>query len=103
MESRKREGQQLLLRFPEGSNIRDRLDELARENNRSLTAEIIHRLTASIEDSSDARSVVAARRLLSGTDQLELEQRLSKLESAFQAFSASKDTYDLEMRIHALE
>ena len=49
-EPRKREGPQLLLRFPEGSNLRDRLDDLARENKRSLTAEIIHRLERSLEN-----------------------------------------------------
>lgn len=49
-EPRKREGPQLLLRFPEGSNLRDRLDGAARENKRSLTAEIIHRLERSLEN-----------------------------------------------------
>lgn len=46
---RKREGQQLLLRFPEGSELRDRLKGIADANNRTLTAEIIHRLEASLE------------------------------------------------------
>lgn len=46
---RKREGQQLLLRFPEGSDLRDTLKNIADTNNRTLTAEIIHRLEASLE------------------------------------------------------
>ncbi|WP_040591789.1 Arc family DNA-binding protein [Mesorhizobium metallidurans] len=36
------------IRFPEGSDLRDRLNEAARLNNRSLTAEIMHRLEMSI-------------------------------------------------------
>ncbi|KQN87815.1 hypothetical protein ASF03_02190 [Rhizobium sp. Leaf68] len=48
-ETRKREGQQLLLRFTDGSDLRDRLDECARANNRSLTGEILFRLEASLQ------------------------------------------------------
>lgn len=59
VETRKREGQQLLLRFPEGSDLRDRLDECARTNNRSLTGEIIHRLEMSM--STAATSLPADR------------------------------------------
>lgn len=47
-EPRKREGHQLLIRFPEGSDIRERLDVLAKANSRSLSAEIIHRLDMSL-------------------------------------------------------
>lgn len=53
VETRKREGQQLLLRFPDGSDLRDRLDECARANSRSLTGEIIHRLEASLSGVED--------------------------------------------------
>lgn len=48
METRKREGQQLLLRFTEGSDLREKLEECAKANNRSLTGEILHRLEHSI-------------------------------------------------------
>lgn len=41
---RKREGDQLLLRFPAGSDIRARLAKIAESNRRSLSAEIMHRL-----------------------------------------------------------
>lgn len=44
----KRGGAQLLLRFPESSDLRERLNMLAVGNNRSLTAEIVHRLEASL-------------------------------------------------------
>ncbi|CDZ53363.1 Arc family DNA-binding protein [Neorhizobium galegae] len=48
VDTRKREGQQLLLRFPEGSDLRERLEECAKANSRSLTGEIIQRLEASM-------------------------------------------------------
>ena len=64
VDNRKREGHQLLLRFPENSDLRDRLDQIARSNNRSLTAEIIHRLMASLEIDGDEKSVAAADALL---------------------------------------
>lgn len=47
-DKRKREGQQLLLRFPDGSDLRDRLEERAKANSRSLTGEIIQRLESSL-------------------------------------------------------
>lgn len=52
LDTRKREGQQLLLRFSEGSDLRDRLDECAKSNNRSLTGEILHRLEASLQSAA---------------------------------------------------
>lgn len=48
-EQPKREGKQLLLRFPERSNLRERLGVVADQNNRSLSAEIIFRLEASLQ------------------------------------------------------
>lgn len=49
-ERRKQTGQQLLLRFPEGSDLRDRLEAIARVNNRSTTAEALLRLEKSLKD-----------------------------------------------------
>lgn len=49
-EQPKREGKQLLLRFPEKSDLRDWLSDAAERNNRSLSAEIIFRLEASRQD-----------------------------------------------------
>ena len=48
-EARKREGQQLLLRFADGSDLKDRLQEVAKLNNRTLTQEILFRLESSLE------------------------------------------------------
>lgn len=45
---RRREGQQLLLRFPEGSDLRDRLEKIAQGNQRSLSAEIIYQLEQAV-------------------------------------------------------
>lgn len=49
-ETEKRQGKQLLLRFPESSDLRDRLSAMADKNNRSLSAEIINRLESSFRD-----------------------------------------------------
>lgn len=45
-------GQQLLLRFPEGSDMRDRLNEIAKGNGRSLSAEIVHRLEWTLDEAN---------------------------------------------------
>ena len=78
-ETRKREGPQLLLRFAEGSDLRDRLNAIAAANNRSLTAEILHRLEQSFSDLSDSPSM---KLLLRGKGRAgaDLEQRLTRLE-----------------------
>lgn len=46
---KKREGDQLMIRFPPGSDLRERLHKAADENRRSLSAEVIHRLEMSLE------------------------------------------------------
>lgn len=46
---KKREGHQLLLRFAEGSDLRDRLQQAAAASNRTLTQEILYRLEASLQ------------------------------------------------------
>jgi len=48
-ERRKQAGHQMQIRFPEGSDLRERLMECARVNNRSLTAEIMWRLEVSLD------------------------------------------------------
>ncbi|WP_031248034.1 hypothetical protein [Mesorhizobium sp. LNHC229A00] len=47
-ERRKQAGHQMQIRFAEGSDLRERLMDLARVNNRSLTAEIMYRLEISM-------------------------------------------------------
>lgn len=54
-EQPKREGKQLLLRFPERSDLRERLSAVAEQSNRSLSAEIIFRLEASLQGGQQAR------------------------------------------------
>jgi hypothetical protein len=57
VETKKREGQQLLLRFPDGSDLRERLEECAKASSRSLTGEIVHRLEMSLRDPRPAPSL----------------------------------------------
>lgn len=73
-EQPKREGKQLLLRFPERSDLRERLSAVADQNNRSLSAEIIFRLEASLQ--GGAFDV--------GPD-LDTEERLAALEKTVMA------------------
>jgi Arc-like DNA binding domain len=51
-DKKKREGDQLLLRFNEGSNMRESLKRIAALNGRTLTAEILYRLERSLEQDS---------------------------------------------------
>lgn len=48
-EPRKRPGEQLLIRFPEASDLKGRLTEAAEANNRSLSSEVVFRLEQSFE------------------------------------------------------
>ena len=73
-DARKRGGPQLLLRFPEGSDLRERLDVAAKENNRSLSAEIVHRLEISLR--------VAPSETTAGQPP-DLAERVSQLEQSF--------------------
>jgi tetrahydromethanopterin S-methyltransferase subunit G len=62
-------GKQLLLRFAEGSDLRDRLDQIARANGRSTTAEVLLRLEASLGDDIGVPDFVTGNRV----DKLEKE------------------------------
>lgn len=69
-------GGQLLLRFPETSDLRQCLQELADKNNRTLTSEIIHRLELSI-DRDGMRGPLAK---IQTSPTIQLEKRLGKIE-----------------------
>lgn len=87
-DERRREGAQLLLRFPERSDLKDRLEEHARQNKRSLTAEIIHRLEASL---NGATSSPEAGKGLTILDLLQdLYGKTEVLEARVSALEASK-------------
>lgn len=49
---KKQAGQPMLIRFSDGSDLRERLEERAKSSNRSLTAEILHRLETSLGDAT---------------------------------------------------
>lgn len=59
----KREGKQLLLRFPERSDLRERLSVAADQNNRSLSAEIIFRLEVSLQENTAVPDFVMGIRM----------------------------------------
>jgi replication-associated recombination protein RarA len=48
--NREREGDQLLVRFERGSDLRKRLKKAADDNNRTMTKEVIYRLENSFEE-----------------------------------------------------
>lgn len=76
----KREGQQLLLRFPEKSDLRDRLEVVAKTNGRSLSAEIIQRLEASLADNDPMEMIRKEMEHLS-FQMRGLESRIFQLEA----------------------
>ena len=85
MAVRKREGQQLLLRFAEGSDLRDRLQEVAKANNRTMTQEILFRLEASLSDESSIKPKMPEGGLkfltaTKGQSIAKLDARLNELE-----------------------
>ena len=86
IETRKREGQQLLLRFADGSSLKDRLQEVAKTNNRTLTQEILFRLESSLDAEGSAESTSGGRKiklsaLKKSKTQSELTQRVDALEA----------------------
>jgi hypothetical protein len=82
----KRDGPQLLLRFPPGSDLRDRLAEIAERNQRSLSAEIIFRLDMSLR-SLDER----------------LDQHSTEIETATQlAYADHISMAELEQKIERI-
>lgn len=85
MTVRKREGQQLLLRFAEGSDLRDRLQEIAKANNRTMTQEILFRLEASLSEEPSIKPVTPEGGLkfltaTKGQSIAKLDARLNELE-----------------------
>ncbi|RUP10310.1 Arc family DNA-binding protein [Hyphomicrobium sp.] len=71
---RKREGDQILLRFPEGSDLRSKLQTAAEKDGRTTTAEIVHRLEQSLERTGSPDDVLEVV--------LRIERQLQKLISA---------------------
>src|SRR3546814_8390336 len=77
-------GKQLLLRFAEGSDLRDLLDQIAKANGRSTTPEVLLRLEASLQaDEKTGLSFVKTIKpatVQTPSDDPDLEDRLSALE-----------------------
>lgn len=74
------------VRLPQ--SLKDQIEEAAAKNNRSMNGEILARLEASFaenaEVASDARSKLAAQRLMRGPGD-PLEKRMAELEGRVQA------------------
>ena len=88
---RKRLGDQLLIRFDEGSDLRERLDKAAKVNTRSLSAEIIHRLEESLRMEDDTwlekakNSPIARLRKDMMVMEARLDEQLELLRDDFQS------------------
>jgi hypothetical protein len=92
---RKQAGEQLLVRFAEGSDLRARLEAAAKANNRTVTKEVIHRLEASL--SKEGTSLEKSQ--ASGLIKVPLPTaRMTKLEKQLAALEV-----ELLQRIEALE
>ena len=85
-------GKQLLLRFAEGSDLRDRLDEIAKANGRSTTAEVLIRLEASLkaDKSSGGLSFMKHASSARVPPSSDLEARVLALETAIADLQGSK-------------
>jgi len=88
-------GKQLLLRFAEGSDLRERLDQIAKANGRSTTAEVLLRLEASLqaEERSGGLSFVQTVKAATaqvGPQQSALEARVAALEKAVRALEEAQ-------------
>jgi hypothetical protein len=77
-DARKRDGAQLLLRFTEGSDLRETLKRKAALNGRTLTAEIIFRLEQSLVREETNDSLPTANSELA-----ELKSRVDELSETF--------------------
>ena len=88
-------GKQLLLRFAEGSDLRDRLDQIAKANGRSTTAEVLLRLEASLQAEEKTSSLsfvqtVKAAAVKAAPDGTDIEARVSELEKAVKSLQQAR-------------
>jgi len=84
-------GKQLLIRFAEGSDLRDRLEQVAKANGRSTTAEVLLRLEASLPKETGSEGLAFARTAKAGAakagsvDAPDTKARLANLEKGLAA------------------
>ena len=83
-------GHQMQIRFPEGSDLRERLMERARANNRSLTAEIMWRLEVSL----DGAKMLPAEQI----HDMILSDLNEKLEAAWDRLDWLDDHFNVDSR-----
>ncbi|WP_126978515.1 Arc family DNA-binding protein [Frigidibacter oleivorans] len=96
-EKRKQSGEQMLVRFPEGSDLRSRLEVAAKANNRSVTAEIMQRLAVSFSSEEDwvtltqrSPTMRAERKIIAA--EARLIERIESLEERIAAIEARKNS-----------
>lgn len=90
-------GKQLLLRFAEGSDLRERLDEVARANGRSTTAEVLLRLEASLRADVNPGGLSFLQTVKAAAPEgdrrtADLEARLVAVEKALKALEVGQTT-----------
>lgn len=73
-----RPGPKMMLRFGDGSELKDKLEAVAKANGRTLTGEILGRLEASLAADPQGRMVVVPKRTKPANA---LEKRLALLEA----------------------
>src|SRR3546814_5673298 len=87
-------GKQLLLRFAEGSDLRDRLDQIAKANGRATTAEVLLRLEASLQAEEKTGlsfvQTIKAATVKTASDDPNMEARISELENAVKALQKAR-------------
>ncbi len=88
---RKQAGHQMQIRFPEGSDLRERLMERAKANNRSLTAEIMWRLEISLDANANVLPVTDIHDMI-------LTDHNEKLEAAWQRLDWLDDHFKVDSR-----
>ena len=88
---RKQAGHQMQISFPEGSDLRERLMDRAKANNRSLTAEIMWRLEVSLDPNAKVLPVTDLHDMI-------LTDHNEKLEAAWDRLNWLDDHLKVDSR-----
>jgi hypothetical protein len=80
-----RGSEQFVIRFPEG--MRERLAHLAGANGRSMNAELVHRLEASMAASDEVKKA----KILMTEIKAEVDMKMKKLEERMASFESRHD------------
>ncbi|AXD45786.1 Arc family DNA-binding protein [Salmonella enterica] len=93
----KRDDPQLRVRIPE--DLKAKLEQCARENKRTLTAEIVDRLMVTLEqDNFGLIDALGYKRLIKDYSELEDKYKLLKSETRYQEFFKHIGLHESELR-----